>query len=246
MNLKKRQNQNKKRNKKKQLKNQKKIINDEKNEKKIRRGISSNNLTYENKKTENKKSKINNVNTINKTSVSEGEKIEVKKNKLNLRVVFSILTIFILAFIILYRESRLDVRAKEIARLKDNIKKIEKENSQIELSLKSASNLSNIQKIAVEKLGMKKMSNSNTVKVEIDVEDSIEPVVVTKIEREETNFFKKIYNNILDFFGKRKTADNNIKIKEEEKTDTDDTKEEEKADEKTAEVEVKPEETKEK
>lgn len=205
----------------------------------IRRQISSNNFKYEkivnNKQNKNGKraekrkekqklnknefkNRIKNENNI-RTREIKGykEPEEVKKGKINAKTVLAVLIIITLTFIILYRESMLEIKAKEIKSLKESNKKIEKENSQIELSFQSALSLNNIEKSASEKLGMKKQSKDNTVYLKIDVEDFIEPVVVTKIEREDKSFFKKIYNNILDFFGNKGKEQSNVKIKEHEK-----------------------------
>lgn len=195
----------------------------------IRRQISSNNFEYakmDNKRNKNKnkninlKNRIKNENDIRTREIKEyKEPEEVKKGKINVKTVLAVLIIISLTFIILYRESMLDIKAKEIKSLKESNKKIEKENSQIELSFQSALSLNNIEKSASEKLGMKKQSKDNTVYLKIDVEDFIEPVVVTKIESEDKSFFKKIYNNILDFFGNRGKEQSNVKIKEHEETD---------------------------
>lgn len=213
----------------------------------IRRQISSNNFKYA-KLENNSQNKNKNKNIKQRDIKGYKEPEDIKKEKINVKTILAVLIIIALIFVILYRESILDIKAKEIKSLKESNKKIEKENSQIELSFQSALSLNNIEKSASEKLGMKKQSKDNTVYLKIDVEDFIEPVVVTKIEREDNNFFKKIYNNILDFFGSKGQEQSNIKIKENEEKEKDpekkDSKEESKEEKQEQKTEKKPEEQK--
>lgn len=165
------------------------------------------NRNIENK---NRKANVNNRNEqirrINSSKPLNVKKVNEPKNKRGINKSFVILTIIfvVLSILILYREQMLDKKVNEVAKINDEISKIEKENSQIELSFQNKLSLNNIEKIASEKLHMQKQSNNNTVYVRIDVEDFIEPIVITEIEKDNKNFFVKIYNNILDFINKKK------------------------------------------
>lgn len=144
------------------------------------------------------------------------DKIDSKKND-NIKLFVGIVLLFIFAFLILYRESILDSKVKNINKVKEEIKKIEKENSQIELGFQSKVSLNNIEKQAETRLGMKKQSKDNTVYIKLDVEDFIDPVVITKIEEEDNSFFKKISDFLLDLIDKKNSNGEGIKITDEKK-----------------------------
>lgn len=162
---------------------------------KIRRKMPSNTFNVkinENPKTNKKQNQRQNTNN------QKGVKT------INKSLVISAIILAMLSMLILYREQMLDKKVNEVAKINDEIAKIEKENSQIELSFQNKLSLNNIEKIAAEKLHMQKQSKNNTVYVRIDVEDFIEPIVITEIENNKEGFFEKIYNNILDLMNKRK------------------------------------------
>lgn len=186
-------------------------------------------------KKENKEKKIlnrnvrrSNLSNSNNYLEQSGEEKKVKKEKTpGVLVTLSIVAFFIISFLIIYRESILDSKVKEINKVKEDIKKIEKENSQIELGFQSKISLNNIEKEAETRLGMKKQSKDNTIYVKLDVEDFIDPVVITKIENEDESFFKKISNFILDLIYKDDNNGDGIKIKKDDKKEKpkEDTKE---------------------
>lgn len=186
-------------------------------------------------KKENKEKKIlnrnvrrSNLSNSNNYLEQSGEEKKVKKEKTpGVLVTLSIVAFFIISFLIIYRESILDSKVKEINKVKEDIKKIEKENSQIELGFQSKISLNNIEKEAETRLGMKKQSKDNTIYVKLDVEDFIDPVVITKIENEDESFFKKISDFILDLIYKDDNNGDGIKIKKDDKKEKpkEDTKE---------------------
>lgn len=147
------------------------------------------------------------------------DKIDPKKND-NIKLFVGIVLLFIFAFLILYRESILDSKVKNINKVKEEIKKIEKENSQIELGFQSKVSLNNIEKQAETRLGMKKQSKDNTVYIKLDVEDFIDPVVITKIEEEDNSFLKKISDFLLDLIDKKNSNGEGIKITDEKKDES--------------------------
>lgn len=188
----------------------------------------------EKNKKKNQKNKENISKIRRQKSLKNNSKLENKKYKSdfkkndNIKLFIGIVLLFIFAFLILYRESLLDSKVKNINKVKEEIKKIDKENSQIELGFQSKVSLNNIEKEAETRLGMKKQSKDNTVYIKLDVEDFIDPVVITKIEEEDNSIIKKISDFLLDLIDKKNSNGEGIKITDEKKEEKSENKEAEK------------------
>ena len=71
--------------------------------------------------------------------------------------------------------------------MKANLAAIEKQNEQLKVNLENSLNLSNIEKLAEEKLGMQKLDNSQKVYVSLDKKDYVEAASEeVKIEEDKT------------------------------------------------------------
>ena len=60
-------------------------------------------------------------------------------------------------------------------------------------------NLSVIEKLAKEKLGMQKLNNRQTVYVTLPKKDYVEPASEEVVQEEEENWFQKLIDKILNF-----------------------------------------------
>lgn len=125
-------------------------------------------------------------------------KMEKKKHKNNVAFV---LVIFFILLVISYRSSLINERFSEIQTSKEKLASIEKTNGQLEVSIQSSINLSNIEESAKEKLGMKKLDNNQKVFLTLDKKDYVEASSTEIDMTEEDNeswlekFFSKIFGN---------------------------------------------------
>lgn len=129
----------------------------------------------------------------------EQKKAAIKMEKrMQLKNVALIVAIFLILLTISYRSSLINERFNEIQTQKNNLSAIEKTNGQLEVSIESSLNLSNIEESAKEKLGMQKLDNSQKVYVALDKKDYVE-VIEDDIETEEKEepWYKKIINKFI-------------------------------------------------
>ena len=94
-----------------------------------------------------------------------------------------------------YRNSLINEKFNSIQTLKSNLEAVQKENEQLKVSIENSLNLNNIEQMAQEKLGMQKLTNKQTVYVDLDKKDYIETQSENiKIEDNNENLFQKIIN----------------------------------------------------
>lgn len=122
-------------------------------------------------------------------------KLEKKKHNKN---VAYIIAIFFILLTVSYRSSLINERFSAIQSDKQKLASIEKTNGQLEVSIESSLNLSNIEQAAKEKLGMKKVDNSQKVFVTLDKKDYVEcSEEYSKSDSDkDANWFEKIINSI--------------------------------------------------
>ena len=114
--------------------------------------------------------------------------------KERLKLVINIAMIFSALFVISYRNSKINESFNKNADLKQCLAVTQKENEQLQVNIENSLNLSNIEKIAKEKLGMQKLDNSQKVYVSLPKNDYIEPAVEKVTIEENQNIFQKILN----------------------------------------------------
>lgn len=101
--------------------------------------------------------------------------------------------IFAILFAISYRNSLINESFSRNEKLKTTLAVTQKENEQLQVNIENNLNLSNIEKLAKEKLGMQKLDNSQKVYVSLPKKDYIEPAVEeVVIDDIELNWFQKI------------------------------------------------------
>ena len=136
-----------------------------------------------------------------KKSSTVSKKVEKPQAKRQLKSHFKamvyVLLIFACLFVISYRNSLINESFNENENLKANLTAIEKENEQLKVNLENSLNLSNIEKLAKEKLGMQKLDNSQKVYVSLDKKDYVESAVEQVVIENDTNWFEKLLNTIL-------------------------------------------------
>ena len=105
--------------------------------------------------------------------------------------------IFASLLVISYRNSLINESFNENESLKSNLAAIQKENEQLRVNLENSMNLSNIAKMAEEKLGMQKLDNSQKVYVSLDKKDYVESASEEVIMEEEKSWFEQFLDTLL-------------------------------------------------
>ena len=137
--------------------------------------------------------------TASKKAMAAQKQTKVAEAK-NIKIMLYIGMIFAILFAVSYRNALVAQRYNELKNLKVQLSKIEKENEQLEVNIESKTNLSAIEKRAVEELGMKKLDDSQTVYVSLDKSDYIESAAESVKLEDDLNWFEKIINAIKNIF----------------------------------------------
>ncbi len=108
---------------------------------------------------------------------------------------------FLILFGICYRESQIDESFAELQEIKEELAEVEKENTQLEISIESGLNLSNLEQQAKELLGMQKLNSKQTTYITLPKSDYIESTVEEVIiDDEESSGIQSIINAIKNIF----------------------------------------------
>ena len=121
-------------------------------------------------------------------------KKEVSKAKFGIFIKSVLL--FGILFLVLLRNSQISESFSKIQALKAEMTSIQKENDQLEISIQNSLNINNIEKEAKELLGMQKLTNKQTLYINLPKKDYVEHRAEEVTVKEEKNIFK----NIISFF----------------------------------------------
>ena len=132
--------------------------------------------------------------TKKKTIISSKNETVNKKDRI--KMIISILAVFSAVFTISYRNSKIDESFSKNEELKKAYLAVEKENEQMKVEIENSLNYNNIEQQAKEQLGMQKLSNKQTVYVNLPKKDYVEHRAEEVTVKEEKNIFK----NIISFF----------------------------------------------
>ena len=152
---------------------------------------------YEQKKKTNAKKKKSPTLKKKEQNVKLQSKDE-KTLKLHVKTALYILIGFTILFAISYRNSLITESFNRKENLKSQLSTLQKENAQLEISIQNSLNLANIEKSASELLGMKKLDETQKVYVTLPKKDYVEPASEQVIVTEETNWFQKLIDNIME------------------------------------------------
>lgn len=136
-----------------------------------------------------------------KQKTKKEQKNESKKEKRSLKsqvkTVLYILLGFSILFAISYRNSLITEGFNKNENLKKQLGMLQKENAQIEISIQSSLNLANIEKSAIDLLGMQKVSEAQKVYVTLPKKDYVEPASESVNTMQEKAWWEKIIDTIL-------------------------------------------------
>ena len=97
--------------------------------------------------------------------------------------------------------TRLSESITQIQKLKAKITELQKENDQLSINIQNNINLNNIEQAAKELLGMQKLSNRQTLYINLPKTDYIEPrTEMVIIEEAKPSFIESIIQKIKDIF----------------------------------------------
>ncbi len=127
-------------------------------------------------------------------------KISAKKKEGRKKLVISLMVLFAVIFTISYRNSQIDEAFRKGEEMKQAYLEIEKENDQLKVDIEDSLNYNNIEQAAKEKLGMQKLSNKQTIYINLPKRDYIQPATEDVVINENEGFFTKIINSIMNLF----------------------------------------------
>lgn len=149
-----------------------------------------------NRKRTNKPQK-NNLKIVKDLPRQEVKLSKEQRNK-QIKLTLIVIAIFALLLTISYRNSQINEKFNNIQTLKKELSAIQKENEQTKVSIENGLNLNNIEKIAKEKLGMQKLTNKQTVYINLPKKDYVESASEEVVIQEEKNWFEQIIDKIFN------------------------------------------------
>ena len=150
----------------------------------------------------NNKAKINNSkqkNTGIKNKQQNNKKSKkIVKTKYNYKPVAYIILTFIMLFTISYRYSLINEKYNQKENIKSQVSAVQKENEQLKVSIENSLNLNSVEKAAEEKLGMKKLDNSQKVYLDLQKKDYVEPASEKVVIDDNSSWFQKLIKKLTE------------------------------------------------
>ncbi len=155
-------------------------------------------IPYEKKKPVQKK-KSTTISKKTQAAQKNKKQVKVKQHK-KLKYFVYLLIGFSILFAISYRNSQINESFSELKETQEQYALLQKENEQLEVAIENNLNLSDLEQIAKEQLGMQKATSSQTKYVALPKKDHVEGAA-EEIKIEETqNIFEKIIEYIMNIF----------------------------------------------
>ena len=130
---------------------------------------------------------------------SESQKAKSVRRKQAATITYIIIG-FAILFAISYRNSQIDQDFSKVQTLKQQLSDVQKQNDQLQVSIESSTNLSNLEQEAKEELGMQKLNSSQAVYVTLPKTDYIEPATEQVVIQDKPNIFTSIIDWTLNIF----------------------------------------------
>ncbi len=146
-------------------------------------------------KTTSKKGQLKVVKDVPKQQI----KVSKEQRKRQIKMTVTVVGIFLLLLTISCRNSQIDKQFNQIQSQKKQLAALQKENEQLKVSIENSVNLSNIEKVAKEELGMQKLSNKQTVYVTLPKKDYVESASEKIVIEEEKSWWEELTEKIFNF-----------------------------------------------
>ena len=138
------------------------------------------------------------ITTKAKTKNTKNAKILKKEKSKKVKQTLTVLALFVVLVAISYRNSEINENFSKVQSLKTDLAAIQKENEQLEVSIENSLNLNNIEQVAKEKLGMQKLTNKQTVYVNLPKKDFVKPASENVVVKDEGNWFTNLINKLFN------------------------------------------------
>ncbi len=115
------------------------------------------------------------------------------------RITMVIVMIFAVLLVISYRNSQINEKFSQVQNLKKELASVEKENEQLKVSIENSLNINEIEQTAKEKLGMQKLSNKDTIYINLPKKDYTQ-TPSEKIKIDQKSWFEKLIEDIKGLF----------------------------------------------
>ena len=125
-------------------------------------------------------------------------KVSGEQKKRQMKITVTVIGVFLLLLTISCRNSQIDKKFNQIQEQKKILADLQKENEQLRVSIENSQNLSNIEKVAKEELGMQKLSSKQTVYVTLPKRDGIESASEKIIIEEEKNYVESATEKVIE------------------------------------------------
>lgn len=125
-------------------------------------------------------------------------KVSGEQKKRQMKITVTVIGVFLLLLTISCRNSQIDKKFNQIQEQKKILAELQKENEQLRVSIENSQNLSNIEKVAKEELGMQKLTNKQIVYVSLPKKDYIETASEKVIIEDEKSWWEKLITKILN------------------------------------------------
>lgn len=126
-------------------------------------------------------------------------KISKEQKQRQLKMTVLVVGLFLALLTISCRNSQIDKQFNQIQDQKKQLAALQKENEQLKVSIENSVNISNIEKIAKDELGMQKLSSKQTVYIALPKKDYVESASEKVVIEENKNWFEKIADKIFKF-----------------------------------------------
>lgn len=126
-------------------------------------------------------------------------KISKEQKQRQLKMTVLVVGLFLALLTISCRNSQIDRQFDQIQDQKKQLAALQKENEQLKVSIENSVNISNIEKIAKEELGMQKLSGKQTVYVTLPKKDYVESASEKVVIEKNKTWWEKVADKILNF-----------------------------------------------
>lgn len=144
------------------------------------------------------KKKSTTIKTVN-TKKQKNVKVKKQMNK-KVKCIMYLIIGFVILFAISYRNSQINESFSQLKEAQQQLALIQKENEQLEVSIENSLNLTDLEQIAREQLGMQKATSSQTKYISLPKKDYVEGATEEIKIEQETTFIQKIIDYIMNIF----------------------------------------------
>ena len=126
-------------------------------------------------------------------------KVSKEQRKRQMKTTVTVVGLFLLLLTISCRNSQIDKQFNQIQNQKKQLAALQKDNEQLKVSIENSINISNIEKVAKEELGMQKLTSQQTVYVTLPKKDYVETESEKVVKTETKTWWQNLADKILKF-----------------------------------------------